>query len=379
MKYLPLLLSALGRKKTRTMLTLGSFTVALFLYAILSAVQESFDAVIEIGGADRLIVANRVSFLVLLPQAYQERIAKTPGVSIVTPAVWFGGVYQDPKNFFAQFAIEPETWLQVYPEFKVPDDQWRKFQETRTGAVVGDVIAKRYGWKVGDRVPIQGAAYPGTWEFDVVGIYTGTRKQDDLTQFWFQYDYLKEKGADTLQNQVGWYIVKIDDIDRTVDISKAIDAHFANSPFETRTVTERVLNQSFIKAMGNVKFLLVTIGSVVFFTLLLVTSNTMASSVRERTSELAVLKAVGFSDGFVLGLVLIESCVVAALGGGLGLLLGHAFTMQGDPTGFFPVFYIPPHGWALGAALILATGLLAGLVPALSARRLSVIEALRRL
>jgi putative ABC transport system permease protein len=379
MKFLPLLLSGLGRKKTRTALTIGSFAVALFLYAILTAVQASFDSAVASGGADRLVVMNRTSFIVPLPYAYRDRIARVPGIVTIGLGVWFGGVYQDPKNFFAQFAIDPSTWRDLYPEFVVQKDQWEAFLKTKTGAVVGQSTARRFGWKVGDRVPIQGAIFPGLWEFDIVGIYTGTREFDDLTQFWFRYDYLKDKAAGDIANMVGWYIVKIADIDDTVKISKEIDAMFANSPYETRTMTERALNQSFMKAMGNVKFLLITIGAVVFFTLLLVTGNTVAASVRERTGELAVLKAVGFSDDFVLRLVFLESVLVASIGGALGLLLGHLFTLRGDPTGFFFVFYIPASGFALGAALTVATGLVAALVPAFGARRLSVIEALRRL
>lgn len=379
MKFLPLLLSGLGRKKTRTALTIGSFAVALFLYAILTAVQASFDSAIAAGGADRLVVMNRTSFIVPLPYAYRDRIARVSGIVTNGLGVWFGGVYQDPKNFFAQFAIDPSTWRDLYPEFVVPKDQWEAFLKTKTGVVVGQSTARRFGWKVGDRVPIQGAIFPGLWEFDIVGIYTGTREFDDLTQFWFRYDYLKDKAKGDIANMVGWYIVKIADVDDTVKISKEIDALFANSPYETRTLTERALNQSFMKAMGNVKFLLVTIGAVVFFTLLLVTGNTVAASVRERTGELAVLKAVGFSDDFVLRLVFLESVLVASIGGALGLLLGHLFTLRGDPTGFFFAFYIPAPGFVLGAALTVATGLVAALIPAFGARRLSVIEALRRL
>jgi putative ABC transport system permease protein len=378
-KFLPLLLSSLGRKKTRTLLTVGSFAVALFLYAILTALQASFDSAVAAGGADRLVVMNRTSFVVPLPYAYRDRIARIRGIVTHGLGVWFGGVYQDPKNFFAQFAIDPSTWRDLYPEFVVPKDQWEAFLKTKTGAVVGQSTARRFGWKVGDRVPLQGGIFPGLWEFEVVGIYTGTREFDDLTQFWFRYDYLKDKAPETIANMVGWYIVKIANIDDTVKISKEVDATFANSPYETRTMTERALNQSFIKAMGNVKFLLVTIGAVVFFTLLLVTGNTVAASVRERTGELAVLKAVGFSDDFVLRLVFVESVLVAAVGGGLGLLGGYLFTLRGDPTGFFPAFYIPAPGFVVGAALIVATGLVAALIPAFAARRLSVIEALRRL
>ncbi len=378
-KFLPLLLSGLGRKKTRTVLTVGSFAVALFLYAILTAVQASFDSAVAIGGADRLVVMNRTSFMVPLPYAYRDRIASVPGIVTNGLGVWFGGVYQDPKNFFAQFAIDPETWRDLYPEFLVPKDQWEAFLKTKTGVVVGQSTARRFGWKVGDRVPLQGAIYPGLWEFEIVGIYTGAREFDDLTQFWFRYDYLKDKAPETIANMVGWYIVKIANIDDTVKISKEIDAMFANSPYETRTMTERALNQSFIKSMGNVKLLLMIIGGVVFFTLLLVTGNTVAAGVRERTGDLAVLKAVGFSDNFVLRLVFLESVLIALMGGALGLLAGHLFTLRGDPTGFFPAFYIPAPGFVLGAALTVATGLVAALIPALGARRLSVIEALRRL
>lgn len=379
MKYLPLLLANLGRKKIRTLLTIGSFAVALFLYSILSAVQAGFDAGIEMAGADRLVVSNRTSFIVPLPYAYRDRIARTAGVSVTGLGVWFGGVYQDPKNFFPQFAIDPETWRELYPEFIVKPAEWQAFLDTKSAAIVGEGVAKRFGWKIGDRIPIQGAIYPGLWEFDLVGIYEGSRPQDDRTQFWFRYDYLKDKAPGTIANNVGWYIVKIANIDDSVKVAKAIDEQFANSAFETRTMTEKALNQSFIKAMGNIKLLLMTIGAVVFFTLLLVTGNTIAASVRERTGELAVLKAVGYSDNFVLGFVLAESVIVAALGGLLGLALGHAFVAQGDPTGFFPTFYIPVLAALAGIGLILATGLLAGIVPAVGARRLSVIEALRRL
>ena len=378
-KFLPLLLSSLGRKKTRTVLTVGSFAVALFLYAILTAVQASFDSAVSAGGADRLVVMNRTSFIVPLPYAYRDRIAKVPGIVTNGLGVWFGGVYQDPKNFFAQFAIDPSTWRDLYPEFVVPKDQWEAFLQTKTGVVVGQSTARRFGWKIGDRIPIQGGIFPGLWEFEVVGIYTGTREFDDLTQFWFRYDYLKDKAPESIANMVGWYIVKLANIDDTVKVSKEIDAMFANSPYETRTMTERALNQSFIKAMGNVKFLLITIGAVVFFTLLLVTGNTVAAGVRERTGELAVLKAVGFPDNFVLGLVFMESVLVAMIGGSLGLFGGYLFTLRGDPTGFFPAFYIPLPGFGAGIALMMATGLTAAIIPALGARRLSVIEALRRL
>ena len=380
MKYLPLFAANFMRRKTRTLLTLGSFTVALFLFGLLLAVRAAFNQGVDVAAADRLWVINKVSLIQPLPLAYRDRIARVPGIKGVSHANWFGGVYQDPKNFFPQFAIDTATYRDVFPEFQIPDDQWKAFLADRQGVVVGKALAKRFGWKLGDRVPLQGGAYPGTWEFNVDAIYTGKRPNDDLTQFWFHWEYLNEKGPDWTKGIVGWYVVRLEPGASGLAVTRAIDAGFANSAWETRTQTESEFNTAFVKQMGNIEFLMVSIGSVVFFTLLLVTGNTMAMSVRERTGELAVLKTLGFTDGFVLLLVLIEAVLVAAVGGGLGLSLAKAFTLAGDPTGgMLPGFYLPPLGLVAGLALALAVGLLAGLIPAWSAMRLPVVDALRRL
>jgi putative ABC transport system permease protein len=378
-KFLPLLFANLLRRKVRTILTVGSFAVALFLFCLLVTIRAAFNQGVDVAGADRLLVINKVSMIQPLPIAYRDRIQRQPGVKEVTWANWFGGVYQDEKNFFPQFAIDHETYRNLYPEFLVPDDQWQAFLADKQGAVVGKATADRFGWKVGDRVPLKGAIFPGDWEFNLRGIYTGRRPNDDLTQFWFRWDYIKDRLPPGGLTVVGWYTVRIAPGADSVQVARAIDQAFANSAWETRTQPEAAFMASFVEQMGNIEFLMGAIGSVVFFTLLLVTGNTMAIAVRERTGELAVLKTVGFGDRAVLVLVMAESLLLAILGGALGIALAKAFTLAGDPTrGMLASFYLPPWGIAAGAALALSVGVLAGLLPALAAMRLQVVEALRR-
>jgi putative ABC transport system permease protein len=267
----------------------------------------------------------------------------------------------------------------MFPEFVVSDEEWRAFLSDKQAAVAGQTLARRFGWKVGDRVPIKGTIYPGVWEFNLRGIYAGARPEDDTTQFWFRSDYLEERTPTEWRGFVGWYTLRIASPDEAVRVARAIDERFANSPWETRTQTEQAFAASFVKQIGNIELLMLAIGGVVFFTLLLVTGNTMAIAVRERTGELAVLKAVGFPDGFVLGLVLAESLVVAAVGGALGLASIQLYTLRGDPTGgLLPLFYLPPSALVAGLVLALAVGFAAGALPALTAMRLSVVAALRR-
>jgi putative ABC transport system permease protein len=378
MKYGRLVLANLLRKKVRTVLTAGSFAAALFLFGILAVVRGAFHQGVAVAGADRLVVVNKVSIIQPLPLSYRDRLLRIPGVTQVTFANWFGGVYQDERNFFPQFAIDREHYREMFSEFVVPDDQWQAFLADREGAIVGEALAERFQWKPGDRIPIKGTIFPGTWEFNIRGIYRGKRRADDTTQFWFRWDYLEERKP-FQKGLVGWYTVRVADPDDAVRIVKAIDAQFANSPWETKTDTEKAFAASWVKSMGNIEFLILSIGSVVFFTLLLVSGNTMAIAVRERVRELAVLKAVGFSDRFVLALVLAETIVVAAVGGGIGLALAKTFTLGGDPTrGLLPFFYLPPNAMVFGFVLALAVGLMAGILPALAAMRLRVVDALRR-
>jgi putative ABC transport system permease protein len=379
MRYLPLLLANLRRKKVRTLLTIGSFVVALFLFGFLGAVRAGFRQGVDIAGADRLIVIGRTGVIQPLPLPYLERIRRLPGVADVVHSTWFGGIYQDPKNFFSQFAIQPDEWRRMYPEFLVDDAQWRDFVADRQGVVVGAKLARRFGWKVGDHVPLRAPTYfgGGSWDFNVRAIYRGSRPQDDENQLWLQHRYLFERAPSFWRGLVGWYVVRVADREQALAVGRTIDREFANSSSETRTQTESAFAAAFMKQMGNIEFLIMAIGSVVFFTLLLVTGNTMAIAVRERTNELAVLKAVGYSDRFVLGLVLAESMLIAAVGGAIGLWLARGMAERDITGGILPM-YLSGAELAAGVVVALGTGFLAGLLPAVSAMRLSVVDALRR-
>jgi putative ABC transport system permease protein len=378
MKFAPLILANLFRKKLRTILTIGSFAVALFLFGLLAVVRGAFNQGIDVAGADRLVIVNKVSIIQPLPFSYRDQILRIPGVKDITFDNWFGGVYQDERNFIPQFAIDTQNQRKVFPEFIVPDDQWKTFLEDRQGAIAGANTANRFGWKVGDRIPIKGTIYQGSWEFNLRGIYTGERPSEDLTQFWFHYDYLDER-REFGKGQVGWYTVRVANPDDSPRIAKAIDGQFANSPYETKTDTEKAFATSFVKQAGNISLLILAIGGVVFFTLLLVTGNTMAIAVRERVGELAVLKAVGFTDRFVLLLVLGESLLISVVGGTIGISLAKLFTLNGDPTrGLLPFFYLPPLAILAGLGVAVGVGILSGILPATSAMRLRVVDALRR-
>jgi putative ABC transport system permease protein len=379
MKYLPLIFANLFRKKLRTTLTVGSFIVALFLFGFLAIIHGAFSGGVDLVGIDRLMVINKVSIIQPLPLSYKDQIQRIPGVKYVTYQSWFGGIYQDPKNFFPSFAVDPDTQRLVFPELAVPDDQWKDFLGDREGAIVGKRTADRFHWKIGDRIPLSAPIYgTGTWEFNIRGIYNSPREGEDLTQFWLQKQYLEERRTFG-KGQTGWYTVKLDSPDDSSRVIKTIDSTFANSPFETKTETLAAMAASWVKQAGNIEFLIMAIGSVVFFTLLLVTGNTMALAVRERLGELAVMKAVGFSDRFVLFIVLGESVLVAIVGGAIGLALAKLFTLGGDPTGgVLQNFLLPGSSILLGIACAIAIGLLAGILPATSAMRLRVVDALRR-
>jgi putative ABC transport system permease protein len=385
-RYWPLLWSNLRRRKARTIFTFLSIVVAFVLFAYLAAVRVAFRAGVDVAGADRLFTTHKTSIIQPLPVSYLEEIARVPGVTQVTHSTWFGGIYQNPNKGFQgvfQSPVEPESYLEMYPEFRLPDDQKQAWFTDREGAVVGRTTARRYGWKVGDRIPVQATIWrkrggAATWEFNLRGIYDGAEKGTDTTQFLFHYKYFDE-ARQFGQGIVGWYVVRIADPARTAEISAAIDRSFENSPAETKTVTEKALAQSFADQVGDVGAIIRFVLGAVFFTLLLVAGNTMAQAVRERTPELAVLKTLGFTNGAVLALVLAESSLLAVLGGGLGLLLGAAAVGAGDPSGgFLPVFFFPGRDMVLGVALVLLLGLVTGLLPALRAMRLRIVDALRR-
>jgi len=382
MKFRKLIFANLFRKKLRLVLTVVSFAVALFLFTFLAVVRGAFSRGTELAGADRLVVINRVGLINTMPLAYGDKIRQIRGVKFATHNNWFGGVYQDEKNFFPQFVIDPDNQRHVMTEMRVPDDQWKTFVGDRQGAIAGRNLAKRFGWKVGDRIPLQNALYgpTKTWAFNLDGIYINDKEGGDESQFWLQWNYFYENIPDAIKGQAGWWVLKLDSPDDAVRVAKAIDDGFANSSYETKTETESAFQANFAKQLGNIQLLIVTIGSVVFFTLLLVTGNTMAISIRERTSELAVLKAIGFSDRFVLFFVLAESLVIALIGGllGLGLAMLAIPLVGARLNGMLPPLLLSTTLLGLGLLFAVFVGVASGLLPGIGAMRLRVVDALRR-
>ena len=384
MRFAYLVFSNLKRKKTRTALTFLSVLIAFVLFGYLAAIGTALEFGVSVAGADRLVVRHKVSLIQLLPESYEARMEGIDHIVEATHATWFGGVYQDRRNFFAQLPVKPLEYLSIYPEFLLPEEQLEAWLSTRTGAIAGRAIANQYGWEVGDRIPIQGTIWfkrdgSRLWEFDLVGIYEGEDQATDTTQFLFRYDYFDESRQEGARGLVGWYYVQVDDPDNAVEVANAIDAEFANSPAETSAETELAFVQGFANQVGNIGAIITGVLSAVFFTILLVAGNTMAQAVRERIEEIGVLKAIGFTHRQVLGLVLVEACLLAGGAGLVGLGVGYLLISMGDPTGgAFPVFFFPPRDIAKGALIALLLGIAAGALPALQAMRLDTATALRR-
>jgi putative ABC transport system permease protein len=386
MKFLPLVWANLTRKKVRTGLTLLAVAASFFLYGLVQVLKTSLSAGVNVAGNDRLMVIHKVSLIQPLPISYGRRIAQIPGVDGVTHANWFGGVYKDAANFFPQMAVDTDTYLKLYPELLLPEEEKRAWLADRTGAIVGRATAQRFDWKVGDRVPIQGTIYRrsdgDTWEFTLDGIYDGREKGTDTSGFFFHYDYLDESLPPRWKGLVGWYVIHIADPVRAGEVATAIDSTFANSPYETKTSTEKAFAKGFADQIGSIGAISAAIAGMVFFTMLLVAGNTMAQAVRERTNELAVLKTLGFGRGRVLGLVLAESCALAVVGGALGLgplaLLIPAMRQAPVVQKYLPVFYLPERAVLAGVGFVLVLGLVTGLLPGVQAMRLRIVDALRR-
>ena len=381
-KFLPLIWKNVWRRKFRTIFTLLSIFIAFVLFGMLMTIRYAFSFGVEIAGADRLVLIHKVSLIMPLPVSYQARLQQVNGVDLASHQTWFGGIYRDPANFFANIAVEPDALIKIYPEFVLPPDQAEAWKNDRQGAIIGSSLADRFGWKIGDRVPLTAPIWlpkggGTTWEFNIRGIYTGGDAVDK-TQMFFRYDYLDENRANG-QGQVGWYVVKIADPARAVDLARTFDDMFANSPAETKTTTEKGFVEGFAKQIGDIGSIMVAISSTVLFMFGLVAASTMAQSVRERTSELAVLKTLGFSGPTILTLVLLESLFIAFTGGILGLGLAWIIVQGGDPTGgLLPIFALRPGDLVMGIALMVMMGILAGVMPAIGAMRLKITDALRR-
>lgn len=384
MKYLHLVWAALFRRKTRTILTLVSIVAAFLLFGLLDAVRISFEQAGQSAvGAERLQTGSRLSFIQTLPLSLESRIAAVDGVEAVTYANWFGGAYQDPHNQIFSFAVAP-NYIDMYPEIAIPPEQRKAFDTTPNGAVVGAVLAQKYGWKIGDKIPLQSTIFPNregskNWSFDLVGILHST----DENNSWYDQMFLlhwKKFDETTPYNRgaVGWYVTRVADANQADRVARAIDALSANSDHETKTQTEQAAMASWMKQVADIGLIVTSIMGAVFFTLLLLTGNTMMQAVRERTSELAVLKTIGFSNVGVLGLVLAESVLLLLLGGliGIGLVSILAPVITANSNGMLSLPAVGPSSWLLGIALMLAIGLVIGALPALRAMRLNIVDAL---
>src|SRR3954463_2226045 len=382
LRYLPLILKNCWRNRRRTVLTIASIGISMCLLGVMMTMYHAFYlSEPQDEGARRLVVRNRVSLTVPIPISYMSRIKQIPGVREVMIGNWFGGTYKDnrdPKNMFARFAVEPEKLFHVYGEMRIPDEEKQAFIHDRAGCIVGRDIAKTHGFKVGDRIPMMGDIYPGNYEFTVRGIFDWPRASDVM---YINKEYVEQALPERRRGVVGLYYVLIDDPNNAGRISSAIDTEFRNSPAETKTETEQAFTVGFLSLLGNVKMFLIAISGAVTFTILLVSANTMAMSVRERVREVGVLKTLGFAPGAILGLILGEAFAISLAGGLIGYLISTGL-MRGiakSPIGgFLPTLPLIEPGVAaacIGTAGLV--GLMSSLVPAMGASRMSIVQALR--
>ena len=385
MKYFPLIWAALARRKPRTILTMLSIAVAFLLYGLLQGVLAAFASGVDIAGADRLITTGKYSLTQMQPVSYANQIRSVPGVQQVAYQSWFGGIYQEEKNFFAQFPSEVETYLSLYPEVLLPPEQKEALLKTRSGAVVLKKLADKYGWKIGDKIPIISTIWPkkdgsSVWEFDLVGIFDckdgATRSQHEYLLF--HHEYFEQARAFG-EGTVGWFIARVADPSRNAEVARAVDQLFVNSPNPTKTDSEKAFNQGFVKQFGNLQLILSGIMSAVVFTLLMLTGSTMMQSVRERIPELAVLKTLGYSDRSVLLLVLAEALLLCGVAAAGGMLLA-AWLAPGIganlPIPGFAGMQLTAAAATTGALIAAALALAVGLPPALRAMRLQIVDAL---
>ena len=378
MRFLPLVLANLRRHRLRTLLTIASVALALFLFASLRTVVTTLNAGSQVSSASRMVVQNATAFVIPLPMSYVARLKAVPHVQEVTWANWFGAKYGDGKRFFASFAIDAESYLKMYPELAIAEEEKQAFLRERSAAVVGEGLVRAFGWKVGDNVTLQGTIFPGDWTFTIRGIYRPTLKEYGDDSFMFHYDYLYEREKDRVTP--GWFVMKIDDPAAAPQVAKTIDDQFRNSTAPTKTGTEKAFAAGFASMWGNVKLLMSTIGMAVVFAILLVTANAMMMNQRERTAEVAVMKTVGFSDRRVFGLVIVEAAVVSLAGSVIGLgaaALLPVVTGFGE-GGFLPGFRVTTGTLLVGATVALLLTVASGVFPAWQAAKLPVVQALRR-
>ncbi|QKW55309.1 FtsX-like permease family protein [Stenotrophomonas sp. NA06056] len=382
MKYFSLVWAQLFRSRTRTLLTLLSVVAAFLLFGMLDSVRVAFSSGGSVEGANRLVVASRLSITQSLPIRLEAQVRQVSGVRDVAYGMWFGGIYQDPKNFFPNFSVSP-NYFDVYRELQIDPAQLEDWKQTRTGAIVGETLAKQFGWKIGDTIPLQATIFPrggsNDWPLELKGIYRSKDRAlaaNEERQLMMNWKYFDESN-DYIKNQVSWYTVTLDNPDQSSRVAQAIDAISANSDHETKTQTESAFQQAFVKQFADIGMIVTSIMGAVFFTLLLLTGNTMAQAVRERIPELATLKTLGFKDSTVLTLVMVESVLLIGLGGLIGMGLAALILPAISPKsmGMLPP-HVPTPTWLVGIVLIVVIGIVVGLLPALRAKRLKIVDAL---
>lgn len=382
MKYLHLIWAALFRSKTRTFLTLLSVVTAFLLFGLLDSVRVAFNASSNLAGYDRMVVASRLSITQMLPIRVESQIQAVPGVERVVHAAWFGGIYRDQRSFFPNMSVGP-GFFEIYPEYVISKEHLDAFANTRNGAVVGEALARKFGWKIGDTIPMQATIFPtngsNDWAFKLVGTFrlADAKREGEENALYFRWDYFNEAN-DFVKDRVGWWMVTLEDPTQADAVARAIDRISENSDHETKTQSEQAFNQSFIKQFADVGMIVTAIVGAVFFTLIILTGNTMVQAVRERIPELAVLKTIGFSDRSVLALVMAESVLLLVIGGllGLGLAAAAMPVVSAASGGMIQLGSMPPATWGVGLALMIGIGALVGLIPALRAMRLNIVDAL---
>lgn len=370
------------RHRLRAFMTMAGIAVAIISFGLLRTVVDSWYAGAELSASGRLITRNAASLAFPLPVSHVDHVRRMQGVKAVTSANWFGGVYIDEKNFFPQFAVDPETYFKVYPEYVVNAKQFADFRRDRRGVIVGSKLAAKYGWKLGDQVPLQGTVYPGIWSFTVRGIYQGRDDKVDTGQFLMHWAYVNERVKSilpSLADQVGIIVVDISHPADAAIMSAAIDSLFKNSLTETRTETQKAFQLGFISMVDTILLAIQTVAYAVILIIMAVMANTMAMSARERTREYATLKSLGFSNGFVSSLILVESLTMALLGGILGVALTYplADAFFAATRDLFVVFEIMPLTIALQLLAAIVIGLAAALAPAINSARVSIVDGLR--
>ncbi len=384
MYYLYFIAKNLTRKKARTLLTLLSIVIAFILFGLLRSLAAAFEQGADIAGEDRLVSINKVTLIQPLPYSYLKKVRALDGVDKATLANWFGGYYQDPKNQFPQFPVEAEAYFDIYQDmYELPAEQLTAWKKNRIGVVIGDALVKKYGWKIGDRVPLIGM-FPKednstNWEFVVEGVYTAKDKRADTSAMLMHYDYFEEaRGYE--KGTLGWLIIKVKNPKESAQVAAAVDALFANSSAETKTSSEKDFAKSFAKQFADIGLITTLILAAVFFTMLLVSGNTIAQSFRERIPEFAIMKTIGFSDVSIMLMVLMESLLVSLSGGLVGLIVAKLLvTAAADAfAATLPGLYLSVEVMVMAVLLMLVFGVLTGIIPAVQGLRLNIINALRR-